>query len=182
MDMDIFALLLPHRREFISFAASRLRHADAAADVVQDCLVKALQAGNAPVQETGAKAWFYRILRRAIIDLHRRQQARDRAMKSLQQEMQAQLPAATSSSSAPSPCRCVLKLVKALPLEDATLLQRVDMDGDSATQVALSLGLRVNTLNVRLYRARRKLRLELEVTCKNCATNEGGCLDCQCAA
>ena len=37
---------------------------------------------------------------------------------------------------------------------------------------------RVNTLNVRLLRARRRLREQLERVCRTCATH--GCLDCDC--
>ena len=57
--------------------------------------------------------------------------------------------------------------------------RRVDLGGESPTEIAAAANERVNTLNVRLLRARRKLREQVERTCRACATH--GCLDCDCA-
>jgi RNA polymerase sigma-70 factor (ECF subfamily) len=72
----------------------------------------------------------------------------------------------------------VLKLLPALPEADAELLRRVDLEGESASELARAAGERVNTVNVRLLRARRRLREQVERTCRACATH--GCLDCDC--
>ncbi len=61
---------------------------------------------------------------------------------------------------------------------DAELLRRIDLDGESATEIAKETNQRVNTLNVRLLRARRKLREQVERVCRTCSTH--GCLDCDC--
>ncbi|HRJ11340.1 MAG TPA: sigma factor-like helix-turn-helix DNA-binding protein, partial [Prosthecobacter sp.] len=75
-------------------------------------------------------------------------------------------------------CQCVLRLLPELPAGDAELLRRVDLGGESPTEIAAAANERVNTLNVRLLRARRKLREQVERTCRACATH--GCLDCDC--
>lgn len=63
-------------------------------------------------------------------------------------------------------------------LEAFELLRRVDLGGESASELARAAGERVNTVNVRLLRARRRLREQVERTCRACATH--GCLDCDC--
>ena len=75
-------------------------------------------------------------------------------------------------------CLYVMKLLPALPEADSELLRRIDLDGESATEIANETNQRVNTLNVRLPRARRKLREQVERVCRTCATH--GCLDCGC--
>lgn len=75
-------------------------------------------------------------------------------------------------------CQCVMRLLPALPEADAELLRRIDLGGESATEIAEATNQRVNTLNVRLLRARRKLREQVECVCRTCATH--GCLDCYC--
>jgi RNA polymerase sigma-70 factor (ECF subfamily) len=168
-------LLLNQREAFEAFVRKRTGDAQLAADVVQDSLLKALRAEKQPTDDEGVLPWFYRILRHAIIDAHRRKAANQRAMESFAQETGATLDAEEKGDL----CACVLPLLKALPPEDAALLRQVDMDGASPTELATAQGVRVNTVNVRLHRARQKLRAQLETVCRTCATH--GCLDCDCA-
>jgi RNA polymerase sigma factor (sigma-70 family) len=168
-------LLLNRREAFVAFVQKRTGDAQLAADVVQDSLLKAFRAENQPAEDEGVVPWFYRILRHAIIDAHRRREASARAMESLAQEL-SNTPGAEEKRDL---CTCVLPLLDALSPEDAALLRQVDMDGASPTDLASAQGVRVNTVNVRLYRARQKLRSRLEEVCRTCATH--GCLDCDCA-
>ena len=168
-------LLLNQRAAFEAFVRKRTGDAQLAADVVQDSLLKALRAEKQPTDDEGVVPWFYRILRHAVIDAHRRKEANERAMESFAQESSAALGAEENRDL----CACVLPLLDALPPEDAALLRQVDMDGASPTELATTQGVRVNTVNVRLHRARQKLRAQLEAVCRTCATH--GCLDCDCA-
>ena len=54
---------------------------------MQESLLKALRSADGLRDEENAKAWFYRILRRTIIDLYRRRDARDRAAAELEREL-----------------------------------------------------------------------------------------------
>jgi RNA polymerase sigma-70 factor (ECF subfamily) len=166
--------LLGHLEAFTGFVRSRTGDPELAADIVQDALLKALRSENAPQDEEGMVTWFYRILRNAIIDTHRRSTVRGRALERLSQEP----PETAAPEDEKAVCRCVLNLLPALPRADAELFRRIDLGGESATELARASGKRVNTVNVRLYRARRRLRAELERVCRTCATH--GCLDCDC--
>jgi DNA-directed RNA polymerase specialized sigma24 family protein len=63
-------------------------------------------------------------------------------------------------------------------MADATLLRRIDVEGESASDYARATDTRINTVNVRLLRARRRLREQLEKVCRTCAKHR--CLDCEC--
>ena len=166
--------LLQHLDAFIGFARSRSGDPELAADLVQECLMKALKSDNVPVEAEGAVTWFYRVLRHALIDAHRRRTTREQALEKLAHE----LPEAASPEDEKALCQCVMKLLPALPPADAELLRVIDLESGSVTALAQATDQRVNTLNVRLLRARRKLREQVERTCRACATH--GCLDCDC--
>lgn len=168
------APLLDHLEAFVGFVRSRTGVPELAADLVQECLYKAVKSDAVPEDAEGAVTWFYRVLRHAIIDAHRRRTTRDQALAKLVHE----LPAALAPEDEPAVCQCILKLLPALPEADAELLRRVDLGGESATDLARGAGVRVNTVNVRPLRARRRLREQVERTCRACATH--GCLDCDC--
>ncbi|MGH7821909.1 MAG: hypothetical protein ACREQ9_19275 [Candidatus Binatia bacterium] len=58
------------------------------------------------------------------------------------------------------------------------MLRRVDLDERSLAGAADALGITTNNAAVRLHRARRALRRQLERSCGTCA--EHACLDCRC--
>lgn len=168
--------LLEHRAAFTGFVRSRLGDASLAEDLVQDCLLKALRAEHVPEDSEGVVTWFYRVLRHAIIDVQRRRHVRGQALEKLEIEMEmATHPDADDERRV---CQCVMKLLPAMPTADAELLRRIDLEGESATEIAQATNQRVNTLNVRLLRARRRLRDQVQQVCRACATH--GCLDCDC--
>lgn len=168
------AHLSRHLKEFVGFARKRLRDPDLAADAVQESLLKALRAESQIKAGEKTKAWFYRILRRTIIDFHRRRDTRQRALEDLQRELQVP----PGEEEERLVCRCIDKLLSTLTPQYADLIRRLDLEEEDPRSVADRLGVTMNNLNVRAHRARRQLRQRLEESCRVCA--EHGCLDCHC--
>ena len=166
--------LLQHLNEFTGFARKRLADPELADDAVQESLLKALKASGSMRDTESAKAWFYRILRRTIIDLYRRRDVQQRAVERMEREL----------DSPPTPdevrvaCGCLEKLIPTLKAEYSTLVRRLDLNGEALEPVAASLGITTNNLKVRLHRARRQLKERVTQTCRVCAKH--GCLDCTC--
>ena len=77
-------------------------------------------------------------------------------------------------------CQCIHDLVPTLKPEYAALLRRVDLEERSIADIADEDGMTANNVRVRLHRARKALRKQLERSCGTCATH--GCLDCTCGA
>lgn len=166
--------ILKNLQTFVAFARKRLGDPHLAEDVVQESLVKALASARQPVGEQDTVAWFYRILRRTIIDLYRRNDARARALEKVQRE----LPEIPSAQDERLLCQCFKRLLPAVPEQYRELLQRVDLDGKDVAAVAAELGVSRNNLTVRLHRARKHLREQLARNCRACSKH--GCLDCTC--
>lgn len=167
-------VLLENLNAFVAFARKRVGDPELAADLVQDSLLKALKSADKPSDGEGAVTWFYRILRHSIIDLYRRRDVRERALERLQ----AELPEQPDTAAERILCQCFKRLLPGLPDQYRDLLQRVDLDGVPPKDAATALGLTLNNLNVRLHRARQRLREKMEATCHVCS--EHGCLDCSC--
>lgn len=171
---DIAEQLVGSLNEFLAFARGRLGEPELAADAVQESLLKALRNSDQIRDEENVKAWFYRIRRRTIIDLYRRRHVRQRA----EDDLQAELNAPPDKDEERAVRGCMERIMPALKPEYATLLRRLDLNGEEVALVAESLGITRNNLTVRLHRARQQLRERLEETCRVCAKH--GCLDCTC--
>ena len=173
--IEIEKHLLANLHEFVGFAQRRLRDADLGADAVQESLLKAMGAKEQLRNAESVKAWFYRILRRTIIDLYRRRDARDRALENLQREVNGP----PDDEEERLVCACMTELIATLTPQYAELIQRLDLNSEDPVAVASSLGISKNNLTVRSHRARQQLRQRLEQTCRVCVQH--GCMDCHCA-
>jgi RNA polymerase sigma factor (sigma-70 family) len=166
--------LLAQLEMFTAFARKRVNDPELAADVVQESLLKAVKAAEQLREEENVTAWFYRILRRTIIDLYRRRAANQRAMESLESHLEVP-PDAEEERTA---CACVAGLIPTLKPEYGELVRQLDLEQQPPETVAKALGVTPNNLRVRHHRARQQLREKVEAVCQMCAQH--GCLDCTC--
>lgn len=166
--------LLRQLDTFTAFVRVRVNDPHLAADVVQESLLKAVKSAEQLRDDENVTAWFYRILRRTIIDLYRRRAASQRTLDRLEQELNTP-PDAEEQRTA---CACVESIIPTLKPDYAELIRRLDLDQQPTEKVGAELGLNANNLRVRHYRARQQLRERVEQTCRMCAKH--GCLDCTC--
>lgn len=166
--------ILKNLEVFVAFARKRLGDHHLAEDVVQESLVKALAAERHPDTEEETTTWFYRILRRSIIDVYRKQGARQRALERFEKE----LPESPDDEEEKELCKCFKRLLPLVPGQYRELLQEVDLKGERLEDVAETLGVTRNNLTVRLHRARKHLRKALTDNCGACSAH--GCIDCTC--
>ena len=168
--------LLAHHEMFLAFARKRVADPDLAADAVQDSLLKALKSAGQLRADESVVPWFFRILRRTIVDLYRRRAVRQRVQVELPDDFEA---AATPEEQTMA-CECLRPLIASLKPEYAQVIEQVDLGGLSLEAAAKDLGVARNNLKVRLHRARKQLRERLVQSCRLCATH--GCVDCHCRA
>jgi RNA polymerase sigma-70 factor (ECF subfamily) len=177
---DALRVLVDSHRRFLAFLERRVGSRETAEDLLQEGFARALERADTLRDEESAVAWFYRLLRNAVIDHHRRRGAEDRAL--------AWVAGATADDAAPGPdeelhaavCGCVGDLVGTLKPEYGAALKRVELDGASVGDYAREAGITANNAAVRLHRARAALRRQVVKSCGTCA--EHGCLDCACGA
>jgi RNA polymerase sigma factor (sigma-70 family) len=92
---------------FVAFARNRLGDHHLAEDVVQESLIKALTADRHPETDEETTTWFYRILRRSIIDVYRKRGAHSRALERFEQ----QLPETPGEEDERELCNCFRRLL-----------------------------------------------------------------------
>jgi RNA polymerase sigma factor (sigma-70 family) len=168
------AVLIENLQQFVGFARKRVGDPHLAEDVVQESLLKALQADRMPSSDEDVVAWFYRILRRSIIDLYRRKEVRTRALE----KFEAEFSESPTHEMEREVCGCLRKLMADMPAQYSEVLERVDIAGAAVKDVAKQLGESANNLTVRLHRARKQLRARVEECCQ--VTTVAGCLECSC--
>jgi RNA polymerase sigma-70 factor, ECF subfamily len=174
---EAIAQLVSGHREFLAFLERRVESREAAEDILQTAFVRGLERG-ADVQDEKVVAWFYRVLRNAIIDHYRRRSTSARAMEAWGREfIDSQAPQAELTQEI---CQCVSGLLPTLKPEYRVALQMVDIQDGKLSELARQSGISTENAAVRVHRARKALRRRIEQACGACADH--GCLDCQCKA
>jgi len=175
---DVLRLLLDNHARFLRFLERRVGSREDAEDILQDAFVRSVGRTDGLESAESATAWFYRVLRNAIIDHHRREASRSRAFVRLAAESQGE-PADADQELEALACACVTALVATLKPEYGAALRRVDLDGVSVRGFAEEAGITPGNAGVRLHRAREALRRQLARSCGTCLDH--GCLDCSCS-
>jgi RNA polymerase sigma-70 factor (ECF subfamily) len=171
---DIAATLVANHREFLAFVEKRVGNRATAEEILQDSFVRSMDKFDT-VRDT-AVGWFYRVLRNAIIDHHRRNAAAERRHEAYAREEQSG--ESQDEELHRVVCKCVAQLAETLKPEYAAALKRVEVDGLSVKDYAEEAGISSNNAGVRIFRAREALRKQVARSCGTCATH--GCIDCTC--
>jgi RNA polymerase sigma factor (sigma-70 family) len=185
MTETTFDSLLDLRRRFLAFLERRVEDRAIAEDILQAAYIRALESQASASQtsesrglrdEESAVAWFYRILRNAVIDHYRRRTTEGAALARWAQELE--------SATAPEPqleeaaCQCIAGALEVIPPAYADLLREVDLKEQSLADFARARAITQGNAAVRAHRARAALRKQLIRCCGACA--EHGCIDCRC--
>jgi RNA polymerase sigma-70 factor (ECF subfamily) len=174
-DSRAAAVLVENHRAFLRFLERRVGDRALAEDLLQDAFVRSMDRLSS-LPEEGLVPWFYRVLRNAAIDLHRRRAAEARALEAFAREV-------ADAESPPEDlrqeiCACVARLAATLKPEYADALRAVDLQDTPVKSFAQASGLSASNAGVRVFRAREALRRQVVRSCGTCA--EHGCLDCSC--
>ena len=144
MDNNIRQLneyIIAHQEDFYRLAFSYVKNRDAALDVVQESIVRALSKSDSLRQPEYMKTWFYRILLNESMNHYRRS-------KRL-------VPLEESAADTPAPAGDPAERLD--PKEQAIIRLRFFEDM-KLEEIARITGTNLNTVKSRLYKSLRKLR------------------------
>jgi RNA polymerase sigma-70 factor (ECF subfamily) len=173
---EVAAVFVANHRDLLAFLERRVGSRAIAEDLLQEAFVRSVGRVDA-TDETSVVAWFYRTLRNAAADHHRRRKTSTKALDAFAAETGAS--AAPDAELEAAICRCVGRLADTLKPEYAAALRRIELDGVAVKDYAEEAGLSPGNAAVRVFRAREALRKQVTRSCGTCA--EHGCLDCTCA-
>lgn len=173
---ELVQALVGNHRQFRAFLERRVANAADTEEILQTAFLKSVERSDTIHDEQNVVAWFYRLLRNAIVDYYRHRGAEGQALERAAgfsheaDELEPEVERAI--------CQCMYDLLPTLREDYATLVQRVDLEEASIAEVAAETGMTPNNVRVKLHRARAALRTQLELCCGSCT--EHGCLDCTC--
>ena len=168
--------LLERRDEFLRFLEKRVESRVVAEDILQSAFVRGMEKASTLRDEESVVAWFYRMLRNAVIDHYRSRESSSRLLDEWPEGLD--LPGQPVEFVRNEICQCVSNLLADLKPEYREALHEVDIEERPVTEFAKHAGITANNANVRVHRARQALRKQLRAVCGSCA--EHRCLDCTC--
>jgi RNA polymerase sigma factor (sigma-70 family) len=169
--------LVEHHRTFLRFLERRVGSREIAEDILQEAFGRAIEHVESVRVNESIVAWFYRVLRNAVVDHYRRTRSSQQALAALAAALADPVHAPELDGEV---CRCVAQLASSLKPEYAAALQQVDIEGTSVKSYAQETGITPNNAAVRVFRAREALRRRVMASCGTCAAH--GCVDCDCRA
>jgi len=156
---EIAALLEPHIPALRRYAWALLRDGDAADDLVQDCLERALARWRLRRRDGNLRAWLFTIQRNLFLSGLRRGRRRG---PDVDIDALAAVPSAEASQDSELMRRDVLAELDALSEEQRSVLLLVAVEDFSYAETARILGVPLGTVMSRLSRARAAMRRRLD--------------------
>ncbi len=166
-DPELFeAFYREHVEDLQRFVARRVGDRERAADLTAEIFLAAIDSAHHYRSRRGTpKAWLYGIAR-ALVANDRRRRGRERAREErfrgsalLDEEDAAQMDARIDAA---AQSRRLYAAMDRLPEGERAVIELVAIDDLTVAEAAAAAGVRPVTARVRLHRARRKLRAELE--------------------
>lgn len=158
MAADERALLLePQIPALRRYAYGLVRDPDAADDLVQDCLERALSRWYLRRPDRDFRAWLFTILRNQYINAYRARQRRGTT-----QQLDEAASLASPDPHAAIEARNALVALDQLSEEQRSLLLLIGVEDFSYEEAAKVLGVPIGTVMSRLSRARQRFRAIIE--------------------
>lgn len=156
---EIAALLEPLIPNLRRHAWALLRDSEAADDLVQDTLERAIGKWHSRRRNGGLKAWLFTIQHNLFVDRIRQQKRRGIHVGT---EMLAEWASSEDLSDEQTGRQDILAALDALPEEQRSVMLLVSVEDLSYEEAARALAVPVGTVMSRLSRAREKMRRFME--------------------
>jgi RNA polymerase sigma-70 factor (ECF subfamily) len=168
--------LIESRGQFLGFLKKRIASPQVAEDLLQNAFVKSLEKGGAIKDEESVVAWFYRVLRNAVVDHYRQSGRSTQELSGILADLDSFGKATPDAEN--EICQCVNPLLENLKPEYREALTTIDLSDGSLADLASRAGITEGNAAVRVHRAREAMRKQVQMTCGACA--EHHCVDCHC--
>jgi RNA polymerase sigma-70 factor (ECF subfamily) len=167
--VDFKSLHAEFRPRVLRYVTRLVGDADAE-DVTQSVMLKVSEGLSAFRGDAEVSTWIYRIATNAATDRLRRKPAPTVSDAELESEDNDAPPAARTASVETAAIRqemsaCIAEFVTRLPGNYRAVMVLSELEGFKNEEIAGILGLSLDTVKIRLHRARERLRKELEAGC-----------------
>lgn len=120
----VASVLLANRARFLHFLTTRVGSRDLAEEILQDATVRAVERGGQITDAESIVAWFFRVLRNAVTDVHRKRGALDRALAQFAHEVAS---GGANEELDREVCRCISGVLERLKPAYQAPLRAIDL-------------------------------------------------------
>ncbi|HXH43413.1 MAG TPA: sigma-70 family RNA polymerase sigma factor [Bradyrhizobium sp.] len=149
-----------------------------AEEVLQAFVLRALERSSDIRDADSVRGWLSKVLATTVADFHRQASKNKTREVPLPAELSDRVAVDQDAELESAICECLYAHLPLLKMEHAEVIRRIDLAGEPRETVAAELGVTVNNLTVRLFRARQALKDRLEDKCVIC--REDSFLECRC--
>ena len=146
---QLTAFIVDHQEDFYRLAYSHVKNRDAALDVVQESIVKALSKADGLRRPESLKPWFYRILVNESMNYYRY----TRRLTPLEEAPETAAPAGDHAARLD-----LYAAIDRLDQKEQLIIRLRFFEDMKLEEIAQVTGVNLNTVKSRLYKALRKLR------------------------
>jgi RNA polymerase sigma-70 factor (ECF subfamily) len=155
-DERFAALFARTHQPLLGYALRRVSDPADAADVVAETFLVAWRRLDDVPEGEAARPWLFGVARRVLANLYRGERRRDALADRLREQLTEVV------VEAPDPDTPALAALRRLPDADQEVLRLVAWEELARDEIALVLGVSRATVRVRLHRARRRLREQMD--------------------
>jgi len=150
-----------HAKALWAEAYKLLRDSQEAKDIVQDLIIEIWEKRSLSNVQTNVRSYLFQSLRYKCYRHIKTRDAEDskRNAWSFCQELDAK---AETKMEKDELRRSITAAIKSLPLQSSNIITQVFIEGKKRKEVALDLGLSINTVNVHIHTAFKKLQEKLK--------------------
>ncbi|SEW15204.1 RNA polymerase sigma-70 factor, ECF subfamily [Aliiroseovarius sediminilitoris] len=179
-DAAVRCALVEGRQQILNFLRRRLGDPQAAEDVLQSFMLRAIDRSVQIRDLRAVRGWLSQVLASSIADYGRGLSRQRRSEVVMAPNDLDAVHIGFDEELDEAICNCLYKLLPTLRPEYAEVIWRVDLLEQPRAAVAEDLGITLNNITVRLHRGRQALKTRLQQMCLTCPVH--GFLDCHCDA
>ncbi len=159
-----------HETELRNFIRGRVNNSDQAEDLLQDIFIKGMAEGSHFCELENARAWLFKVARNLTIDssrLNKKYMQHDSISDDFSSvELNEAKTAEAETQPVANLAKCLPIALEKLDIEDQEIIQHCDLDGLHQADFAKQKSISLTATKSRIQRARKRLKEELQTTCK----------------
>ena len=168
--MNIETIWLDYKAALKRFLHAKVSNESDVDDLLQDILIKTHNNLSTVKDQNSVKSWLFQIANHTIIDFYRHKDK----ISNLKAEDIYHL---DENKVRDDLSDCILPFIKALPKEQATLLNAIDIENKSQKEYAQTLGISYSTLKSRVQKSRTMLKSVFDDCCHFEIDSKGNVFD-----
>ncbi|NOH78216.1 RNA polymerase sigma factor SigZ [Vibrio sp. RE86] len=165
-----------YQKALKSFLHSKVSNPDDVDDLQQEILLKTHQNLSSVKDADSVKSWLFQLANRTIIDFYRKRARQQRDSELQAEDLWFEQEEATLEQEM---AECIKPFVDALPSDQSSLIDAVDLQGESQKRLAEKVGVSYSTLKSRVQKGRLELRKLFEDCCTLQLDKHGNVMECE---